>query len=47
MILLDLIVLIVGLLMYALAQGKVAEIGKVMLFCGLLAFLFAFHGVIR
>jgi hypothetical protein len=47
MIVLDLIVLIVGLLIYALAAGKTAEIGKILFFCGTLAFLLAFRGVIR
>lgn len=34
------LVAIVGLLMYVLStNGKVAEIGRIMFFCGLLAFL--------
>jgi hypothetical protein len=43
MIYLDLLILIIGVLMYALAQGKVAEIGKFMFVCGLLAFLLTGH----
>ncbi len=40
--LVPLFVAIVGLLMYALsANTKVAEIGKIMFFCGLLALMFA------
>lgn len=38
-----LIVLIVGLLMYALAANpKIQEIGRIMFFCGLLALCLAF-----
>jgi Na+/phosphate symporter len=37
------IVLIVGLLMYALAANpKISEIGRIMFFCGLLALCFTF-----
>jgi Na+/phosphate symporter len=37
---LSLLVALVGLLMYVLsANPKVSEIGRIMLFCGLLAFL--------
>lgn len=40
LIYLSLLVCIVGLLMYALsANPKIVEIGKIMFFCGLLAFL--------
>jgi hypothetical protein len=38
---LSLAIALIGLLVYALVQnnGKVAEIGRIMFFCGLLAFL--------
>jgi Na+/phosphate symporter len=37
---LSLLIAVVGLLMYVLASNpKVQEIGRIMLFCGLLAFL--------
>ncbi len=37
---LNLLVAVIGLLMYALsANGKLVEIGRIMFFCGLLAFL--------
>lgn len=37
---LDMLVLLVGLLMYALSvNGKLAEIGRIMFFCGLFALL--------
>ena len=37
---LDLLVLLVGLLMYALSvNGKLVEIGRIMFFCGLFAIL--------
>lgn len=40
---LSLLVAIIGTLMYALsANPKVQEIGRIMLFCGLLAFLLRF-----
>lgn len=36
----DMLVLLVGLLMYALStNGKLVEIGRIMFFCGLLALL--------
>ena len=38
----SLLVALIGVLMYALcAQPKLAEIGRIMFFCGLLAFLLA------
>lgn len=38
-ILLPLLVAVVGLLMYALAAGKLVEVGRIMFWCGLLATL--------
>ena len=41
-ILLDLLFALVGALMYALAANpKLAEMGRIMFFCGILAFLLA------
>lgn len=36
---LSLLVALVGLLMYVLCKEKLSEIGHIMFFCGLLAFL--------
>lgn len=45
MIILSLIVAVVGLLMYALTESaKLQEIGRIMFFSGLLAFLLQFGG---
>ncbi len=39
----SLLIAIIGLLMYALcSNGKLQEIGRIMFFCGLLAWLLAF-----
>lgn len=44
---LTVLVALIGLLMYAFAKdGKVQEIGRIMFFCGLLAFLFTGGAVI-
>jgi len=44
-ILLPLLVALVGVLMYALcANPKLAEVGRIMFFAGLLAFLLVYHG---
>jgi hypothetical protein len=44
-ILLPLLVAIIGVLMYALcANPKLAEVGRLMFACGLLAFLLVYHG---
>lgn len=40
LIYLSLLVAVIGLLIYVLSAGKLAEIGKLMFACGLLAFLF-------
>jgi hypothetical protein len=47
-ILLPLLIALIGLLMFALcANPKLAEIGKIMFFCGLLAFLLRSDGVLK
>jgi hypothetical protein len=46
-ILLSLLVAIIGLVIYALAAGKMVEIGRLMFGCGLLAFLLHADEVIR
>jgi Na+/phosphate symporter len=47
LILLSLLVAVVGVLMYALAANpKVAELGRIAFFCGLLVFLFGAEQVV-
>lgn len=41
---LSLLVAIVGLVVYALSSGKAAEVGRILLWTGLLAFLLRFAG---
>jgi len=44
-ILLPLLVAIIGVLMYVLCSNpKLSEIGRIMFFAGLLAFLLGYHG---
>jgi Na+/phosphate symporter len=43
-ILLPLLVALIGVVLYAVSNTKLAEIGRVMFFCGLLAFLLSYHG---
>lgn len=46
-IVLQLLVALIGVLMYALsANAKLQEIGRIMFFCGLFTFLLAFHGTL-
>lgn len=44
-ILLPLLIALIGVLMFGLCTNpKLSEIGKIMFFCGLLAFLLVYHG---
>lgn len=44
-ILLPLLVALIGVIIYVLcANPKLSEIGRILFFCGLLAFLFVYHG---
>jgi Na+/phosphate symporter len=43
-ILLPLLVALIGVMLYAVSNTKLAEIGRIMFFCGLLAFLLSYHG---
>ena len=43
-ILLPLLISLIGLILYATSNTKLAEIGRIMFFAGLLAFLLGYHG---
>lgn len=44
---LTLIIALAGLLLYALSNAKIARIGEILFFCGLLAFCLHFAGQTR